>query len=520
MGILWLEETETGEDMKPAVRRCAIYTRKSSEKGLEQDFNTLDAQKEACHAYITSQKAEGWIAVDEHYDDGGFSGGNMERPALKKLMDDIQAGKIHIIVVYKIDRLTRSLMDFAKLVGEFDKHGVTFVSITQSFNTTTSMGRLTLNVLLSFAQFEREVTGERIRDKIAASKKKGMWMGGPTPLGYEVKNRSLVIHEEDAILAKKIFQAYLESGSVLNLKGCLDREGYKTKTGNFFSRGGLYGILTSHIYIGKVRHKDQIYDGQHPALISEETWTAVQKMLEEYPVMRGQKKMSQDFLLQGILYDEKGIIYTPVFTTKNRQQYRYYVSRDKLEARETSENYHRRIPAQEIENFVEKTLRDNIEDSCKLSEILTIDHSLHYKTLECFASKGASVSIEEIIKKSVRKITLRNDSLTIDISPAALLSIIQEEGEQNSHSPQEIYHVTAAFQMRSGFKGAVVIRPPATDALEDIFSLPPHKLRNLVQGIIWRDEHFNGMTISAIAHRECHTDGFIGRLIRNTLEIA
>jgi site-specific DNA recombinase len=331
-----------------------------------------------------------------------------------------------------------------------------------------------------------------------------MWMGGPTPLGYEVKNRSLVIHEEDAIIAKKIFQAYLESGSVLNLKARLDREGYKTKTGNLFSRGGLYGILTNYIYIGKVRHKNEVYDGQHPAIISEEVWAAVQKMLEEYPVVRGQKKMSQDFLLQGILYDEKGIIYTPVFTTKNGQQYRYYVSRDKLEARET-ENCHRRIPAQEIENFVEKTLRGNIEDSFKLSEILTMDHSLHYKTLESLTLKGTAVSIEEIIKKSVRRITLRKDNLTIDISPAELLSILQPEREYNAHSLQEIHKVTAPFQMKNGFKGAVVIRPPATDALEDIFSLPPHKLRNLVQGI---------------AQREGHTDGFVGRLIRNTLEIA
>lgn len=215
--------------MKSVIKCCAVYTRKSSEEGLEQGFNSLDAQREACLAYITSQKAEGWVAVKEDYNDGGFSGGNMERPGLQQLMADIKAGKVHIIVVYKIDRLTRSLMDFAKLVEVFDAHGVTFVSVTQSFNTTTSMGRLTLNVLLSFAQFEREVAGERIRDKIAASKKKGMWMGGSVPLGYDVKDRQLIINTHEAERVQLIFQKYLELGCVQKVKKHLDTEGIKSK---------------------------------------------------------------------------------------------------------------------------------------------------------------------------------------------------------------------------------------------------------------------------------------------------
>lgn len=214
--------------MKPPVRHCAIYTRKSSEEGLDQDFNSLDAQRESCQAYIASQKAEGWVAIKENYDDGGFSGGNVQRPALQKLLADIKAGKIHIIVVYKIDRLTRSLMDFAKLVEIFDQHQVTFVSVTQSFNTTNSMGRLTLNVLLSFAQFEREVTGERIRDKIAASKKKGMWMGGVPPMGYDLDNHQLLINEENAKIVRHIFERYLVLGCVSSLQKELKRQGYKS----------------------------------------------------------------------------------------------------------------------------------------------------------------------------------------------------------------------------------------------------------------------------------------------------
>lgn len=236
--------------MNSPVKNCAVYTRKSTEEGLDQSFNSLDAQREACLAYITSQKAEGWIPVQANYDDGGYSGGNIERPGLKKLIEDIKAGKVDIIVVYKIDRLTRALMDFAKLVELFDKHQVTFVSVTQSFNTTTSMGRLTLNVLLSFAQFEREVTGERIRDKIAASKKKGIWMGGPIPLGYDLKDRNLLINEKEAGLVRKIYETYLKVRSVIKLIEILNRDGDKTKAGNNFTRGMLYTLLASPLYIG------------------------------------------------------------------------------------------------------------------------------------------------------------------------------------------------------------------------------------------------------------------------------
>src|SRR5580704_13883921 len=270
--------------------RCAIYTRKSSEEGLEQSFNSLQAQREACEAYIVSQRHEGWQGIRTHYDDGGFSGGNLDRPALKQLLEDITAGKIDTVVVYKIDRLTRSLMDFSKIIEIFDKQKASFVSVTQQFNTTTSMGRLTLNVLLSFAQFEREVTGERIRDKIAASKRKGMWMGGLVPLGYEVHQRQLVVVESEATTVRHIFQRYCEVGSVRLLKGELDRDGLHSKLrvarngsrsgSQSFSRGALYTLLRNPIYIGEVRHKGTRYPGQHEPIVARLLWDKVQELLQ------------------------------------------------------------------------------------------------------------------------------------------------------------------------------------------------------------------------------------------------
>src|SRR6266478_2573100 len=275
----------------PSRKRCAIYTRKSSEEGLEQEFNSLQAQCEACEAYIRSQRHEGWTLTMTRYDDGGFSGGNIERPALQRLLADIQGGRIDIIVVYKVDRLTRSLADFARLVEIFDAQGVSFVSVTQQFNTTSSMGRLTLNVLLSFAQFEREVTGERIRDKIAASKKKGMWMGGNVPVGYDASERTLVINPAEAETVRRIFALYCELRCVRRVKQEADRLGLSTKRSTTaggtergdksFSRGHIYHLLSNPIYSGQIAHKGQLYPGQHAALIDTETWTAVRDQLAD-----------------------------------------------------------------------------------------------------------------------------------------------------------------------------------------------------------------------------------------------
>src|ERR1700688_3324518 len=275
-----------------ATLRCAAYTRVSTEHGLEQEFNSLDNQREASEAYVKSQAHEGWKLIRTHYDDGGYSGGSMDRPALERLLDNIRAHRIDVIVVYKVDRLTRSLADFAKLVELFDAHQVSFVSVTQAFNTTTSMGRLTLNVLLSFAQFEREVTGERIRDKIAASKKKGIWMGGVVPLGYRVEGRALHIVEDHAELVRELLRRYLDVGSVARLKEILDAEDVRLPIridgkgrptgGGLFSRGHIYKIFSNPIYIGQIAHKGVVHDGQHPAIVDRVLWDKVQKSLEDH----------------------------------------------------------------------------------------------------------------------------------------------------------------------------------------------------------------------------------------------
>jgi site-specific DNA recombinase len=283
--------------------RCAVYTRKSSEEGLEMEFNSLEAQREACEAYVASQRAEGWILVPDRYDDGGFSGGTLERPALKRMRADIESGRVDVVVVYKIDRLSRSLMDFSRLVEVFDQHKVTFVSVTQSFNTTTSMGRLTLNVLLSFAQFEREVIGERIRDKFAASRKRGMWMGGWAPLGYEVKDRKLVVNEVDARLVRSIFQRFLKTGSATVLARELIAEDARNKYGKLIDKGILYKMLSNPVYIGVAVHKGASYPGEHVGIVDRKIWDRVQARLQESPRKRAAATRAQTpALLKGIIF--------------------------------------------------------------------------------------------------------------------------------------------------------------------------------------------------------------------------
>jgi site-specific DNA recombinase len=340
---------------------CAIYTRKSSEEGLEQDFNSLHAQREACEAFVLSQKSLGWTLVPTAYDDGGFSGGNVERPGLRRLITDIEAGKVKVIVVYKVDRLTRSLADFAKLVELFDGKGVSFVSVTQQFNTTTSMGRLTLNVLLSFAQFEREVTSERIRDKIAASKRKGMWMGGVPPVGYRALGRSLEPDDFHSHRVREVYELYLKLNCVRRLSEEVQARGWLTPErenkrigfgGNkAFSRGHLHRILTNPIYAGMIHHKGEHHPGQHPAIIAMELWTAVQKRLEDNRQGRKTNSHTQHVSpLGGKLFDETGRRLVPSHTTKGKKRYRYYIT----PADETGEPI--RLPAQEIEHLVRKAI--------------------------------------------------------------------------------------------------------------------------------------------------------------------
>jgi site-specific DNA recombinase len=352
--------------------RCAIYTRKSTEEGLEQAFNSLDAQREACEAFIASQKHEGWVILPTHYNDGGYSGGTLERPALQRLLDDIGGSKVDVVVVYKIDRLTRSLLDFAKIVEVFDAHRVSFVSITQAFNTATSMGRLTLNVLLSFAQFEREVTGERIRDKIAASKRKGMWMGGYPSLGYDVKDRKLVVNEAEAETVRYIFRHYQELRSVRLLKERLDAAGIVSKRrmapdgrpygGKPIARGALYHMLQNPIYRGEIVHKTQSYPGEHAPIIDEDLWQKVQTTLATNRVDRGVGNgNNHSSLLAGLIYDAQGEPMTPSHAVKKGVRYRYYVSKSLLTGVK-AERRGQRVPAAHIEALVTDRIRAWLAD--------------------------------------------------------------------------------------------------------------------------------------------------------------
>jgi len=362
--------------------RCAIYTRKSSEEGLEQDFNSLHAQREACAAYILSQASEGWSLLPGEYDDGGLSGGTLERPALKRLLADIDAGKIDIVVVYKVDRLTRSLLDFARLVEALDKAGTSFVSVTQSFNTTTSMGRLTLNMLLSFAQFEREVTAERIRDKIAASKAKGMWMGGVPPLGYEPNGRTLAIVEEDAQLIRELFRRYLAIGNVRLLKEQLDNEGTEvperiTATGRSlggvpFTRGQIYKILSNPIYLGEIHHKGKAHDGKHDAIIERELWDQVQaKLTDNAQGIQRAATVRSPSLLAGRVFDEAGEPLVATHACKDKVRYRYYVSRSLQH--DPGNRGGMRIPAMELEKAIAQGAADLFDTSLNLTHAAGLD---------------------------------------------------------------------------------------------------------------------------------------------------
>lgn len=427
--------------MKPKLN-CAIYTRKSSEEGLEQDFNSLQAQREACAAYILSQKAEGWLAWPTLYDDGGYSGGNLERPALRRLMEDVADGNVDIIVVYKVDRLTRSLADFAKLVEQFDARGVSFVSVTQQFNTTTSMGRLTLNVLLSFAQFEREVTGERIRDKIAASKKKGMWMGGNVPLGYQAHERTLIIDEQHADMIRHIFRLYLQHRCVRKLKSDLDTKGWvtpirlsskeNTQGGRPFSRGHLYKLLSNPIYLGQIAHKGECYAGQHPAIIDSELWEQVQTILaENRQGLRGRSESRPANPLDGRIFDQDGARLIVTHACKGTRRYRYYTSHHltgsaKPDAGET-EKSGLRIPAQELENAVKGVLVRYLEDSSRfLADLDHPDADVCQKAIRQASEsrelllQGRQHDLAVIFESLIDRVSVSRTRIAIDVIPSAL----------------------------------------------------------------------------------------------------
>ena len=506
--------------MKPPAQKCAIYTRKSTERGLDQEFNTLDAQRESCLAFITSQKSEGWVPVHHLYDDGGYSGGTMDRPALNLLLDDIRSGKINIVVVYKIDRLTRSLTDFAKLVEVFDRHGVSFVSVTQSFNTTTSMGRLTLNVLLSFAQFEREVIGERIRDKVAASKKKGMWMGGHPMLGYDIVDRQLVLNRNEAETIRGIFDGYLELGTIARLQAHLEAKGITSKSwasragrkhiGQPYGCGALHHLLSNPVYAGCIGHKGAVYEGKHDAIIPKEKWQRAQEMLQNNsPTPRGQKKQSVSSLLKGKLFDADGVLYTPMRTNKQGKLYRYYVSRNSVQGRAPENGFPARLPAHEIEMLVLDALVAELSDTEKSSLILDMNHESDWEALDRVA-KGVGTLTH--LHTALHRVTFGPGTLTIEINVKKLFDCLGDiiRLEIPVEAENRLHCLTIPYHMGRARKGAVVIRQgDGTDALD----LPKSKLESLVKGTIWRDEHFAGKSFIEIAKNNNCSRAFVIQLI-------
>ena len=426
--------------------RCAIYTRKSSEEGLEQDFNSLDAQREACEAFIASQKGAGWIALPTMYDDGGISGGTMDRPALQHLLTDIEAGKIDTVVVYKVDRLTRSLNDFAKIVETFDAKGVSFVSVTQQFNTTTSMGRLTLNMLLSFAQFEREVTSERIRDKIAASKKKGMWMGGNPPLGYDVDDRKLVVNEAEADTVRHIFRRYIEIKSVRALKEELDADGIVSKAridryGNAkggvpIARGAAYLMLQNRIYRGEIVHKDKAYPGLHLPIIDEQLWDKAQAALAENRVERvSRAKAINPSLLAGLVFDASGERMSPTHANKKGTRYRYYVSQSLIKrGRPKASEAACRVPAADIEAIVEDRIRALLKDEEAIFDAAgatsVTARKMMIENAANLARRWLALSASNkraILHALVGRVDVRPEAVDIAIRPAVLSILVKND---------------------------------------------------------------------------------------------
>lgn len=474
--------------------RCAIYTRKSSEEGLEQSFNSLHAQREACQAYIQSQRQEGWRALPTHYDDGGYSGGSMDRPGLKQLLADIEAGKIDTLVVYKVDRLTRSLADFAKIIEKFDGHGVSFVSVTQQFNTTSSMGRLTLNVLLSFAQFEREVTGERIRDKIAASKRKGMWMGGTIPLGYDISDRKLVVNEEGAELVREIFRLYLRLGCVRTLKKHLDGRGItstvrvsktgRTTGGHSFSRGSLYKMLRSRIYLGEIPHKDKWFPGQHEAIIDRELWEQVQSRLSDG--IRGTRhgiNAAAPSPLRGLVFDPDGNRLTPSHANKNGKRYRYYVSQSVIQDPAAPTASPGRIPARDLEQVALNELKAffssgdrmvsalaEAEDDVTVTRILIESGAQIAKKLEGLG--GAHLS--ELFSKLVVRVVVHQSSVEIHLDKLRMRAHLlgSNSAHQNRPGVSNCAPIILSVDIRlRRYQGQIHLIVPGQSAKS--FQIPP-----------------------------------------------
>jgi DNA invertase Pin-like site-specific DNA recombinase len=488
--------------------RCAVYTRVSTESGLDQDFNSLDAQYDAAQAYIRSQAHAGWTLVRNRYDDGGFSGGSTDRPALQQLLDDIRAHRINVIVVYKVDRLTRSLADFAKLVELFDAHGVSFVSVTQQFNTTTSMGRLTLNVLLSFAQFEREVTSERIRDKIGASKRKGLWVGGVVPLGYQAKDRKITVVADEAKTVRHIFRRYLNLGSLNLVLADLRKTSIKTKLrplsngraigGIPFTRGSLAALLRNRFYIGEVRFKDEIFPGEQAAILDRALFEAVQTKLDQQRTNYTKARQRSQSLLMGRIFDERGDRMTPSYAVKNGVRYRYYISSALIQGQPDKAATLNRVPAAEMEKLILSTVRNHLAEK-------------PHNKME--AEEGPDLlDDKELISVQVARVDVRPDHLAIQLCAK---SERDSEGQDHRHSAEEDERVHRAqnvlvvpWKKTPSKRPRVIILPASTSSRPDPRPIRAETRVKLVTAIAkgrhWLDELIAGTVtnVEQIAARE------------------
>ena len=522
--------------------RCAIYTRKSSEEGLEQEFNSLQAQREACMAYIRSQRHEGWTCLPQAYDDGGLSGATMDRPALRQLLADIQASKVDVVVTYKIDRLTRSLADFAKITEIFDAKDVSFVSVTQQFNTTTSMGRLTLNVLLSFAQFEREVTGERIRDKIAASKKKGLWMGGLPPLGYACRDHKLIVIDSEAETVRHIFRRYATLGSVRQLKEELDAAGIRSKrrissTGRCWgdkplARGALYWMLQNRIYHGAITHNGQHYPGEHTPIIDEALWDEVQSKLAANAVeRRSGGRTKSPSLLAGLLFDSTGHRMTPTHAIKKGARYRYYVSRPLITNARANTRDGLRIPARDIEQLVVTRIRQFFSEPARLAEILApqVETAAQQRQLlqranELVANSSmmTATQMRTMFTALVRRIVVGLDNVDIQLLPNRVAAALRGQsperasGSSAESDEQPIVLSVPAELRRIGFGLRMLVEGPVLPG--QAAKADPKLIKLIARAHLLSNKlaESSSDNLAEVAQREGLTGSYFTRLLRLT----
>ena len=523
---MYRPEPSNGDLAATKSVRAAIYTRVSTDESLGMEFNSLDAQLEACAAYITSQRHEGWQPVATRYDDGGYSGGSMKRPALERLLNDVKAGLIDVVVVYKIDRLTRSLADFSRIVDVLDAHRASFISITQAFSTTTSMGRLTLNVLLSFAQFEREVGAERVRDKIDSSKKKGMWMGGVVPLGYDVSNRKLIVNEREAETVRLIFNRYLSLRSVTLLEPDLAQRGVISKCtigksgvargGQPFTRGALYNLLSNVIYLGQIAHRGQTYDGQHEAIIELEVFAKAKEILAHNRGQRRHGKGAQDpSLLTGLLFDDTGERLTPSHSCRGSRRYRYYLGPKPISGAKRQ----LRVPAGEIERLViarlsewlldrhalERSLADQVPDAVVIEAVL-----MTASACEAQLSQGAPADVRELLSMLVARITLGEGRLTLEVRPMTLL----DRAGFKASKPVPPVTLHSAFQLIRRSKEVRLSVSPNHDASDA--QADPALVKLLVKAHAARQALLtsNGRSLAEVSAAEGHEPHYFSVLVK------